>query len=85
MKFLLCDLLNYLDSMQLKVRLTPPSRQHIGLLLNQNNVGHLVIERRPSYLMAVVQSLLIKDGCRHKTKHTLRLRVMYINLSTWNA
>jgi len=84
MKFPLCDLLNCLDSTQVKVRLTPPSRRCIGLLLNQNNVGHLVIERS-YYLMAVVQSLLIKDGCRHKTKHTLRLRVMYINLSTWNA
>lgn len=61
MKFPLCDLLNCLDSTQVKVRLTPPSRRRIGLLLNQNNVGHLVIGRS-SYLMAVVQSLLIKNG-----------------------
>lgn len=85
MKFPLCDLLNCLDSMQLRVRRSPPSHWSVGLLLNQNNPGRLVIEGRPSYLTAVVQPALIRDGWRHKAKHTLRLRVTSINLSTWNA
>lgn len=62
MKFPLCDLLNCLDSMQLRARRSPPSHWRVGLLLNQNNPGRLVIEGRPSYLKAVVQPALIRDG-----------------------